>query len=128
MTRVYLLWHVHHLVPGPSGVIRHFENDGDYWDEDNDEIKLLGVYSSREAATRRIEAARTLPGFRDEPRCFYISSNEVDEDQWTEGYFTYTYGVEDPPDRSCSYDRPANMPRPSGPFARPGPPDTASQS
>ncbi|MER7690956.1 hypothetical protein [Streptomyces sp. NPDC097610] len=47
-----------------------------------------GAYSSREAAQKRIERARSLPGFTDEPHCFFIEEAVIDEDQWTEGYVT----------------------------------------
>lgn len=124
MTHVYLLWHVHHFAPDESGVVRHFENADDYWDEDEDNIKLLGVYSSREAAERRIGEARTLPGFRDEPHCFHISPYELDRDEWTTGYFTATYPVPDPapdPGTAAEAARDRHVDRP-GPHAPPRPP------
>lgn len=87
--KVYLLWHVHHQV-GDEAEIRHFEGPDDFWadEEAGDDVKLLGTYSSREAALGRIGRARQLPGFRDEPECFYVEEFVVDEDQWTEGYVT----------------------------------------
>ncbi|MEV6073325.1 hypothetical protein AB0L82_42840 [Nocardia sp. NPDC052001] len=89
---VYLLRHIHHAQPPDGSPIRHIDDDGDLiWDEKEDEIKLLGVYSSEQRAQERILQARTLPGFEDEPDCFHIDRTRVDRDHWTSGYFTYHY-------------------------------------
>ncbi|WP_222106365.1 DUF2283 domain-containing protein [Catellatospora sichuanensis] len=59
------------------------------WDEQSgDEITLLGVYSSDQRARERIERARRLPGFVDEPDCFLVTPYELDEDHWTDGFVT----------------------------------------
>ncbi|WP_327234377.1 hypothetical protein OG349_10650 [Streptomyces sp. NBC_01317] len=86
-TTVYLLWHVHHRAE-EDGVIRHFAEPDDYWsdEEEGDDPKHLGTYSSREAAQGRIERARKLPGFADEPDCFYIQESVLDEDEWPDGF------------------------------------------
>ncbi|WP_411077744.1 hypothetical protein [Streptomyces sp. cmx-10-25] len=86
---VHLLWHVHHRV-AEEGEVRHFTAPDDFWadEEAGDDVKLLGTYSSREAARDRIERARQLPGFSDEPDCFYVEEFEIDKDEWTEGYVT----------------------------------------
>jgi hypothetical protein len=69
--KVYLLWHAHDL-------------------EEEEDVKLLGVYSSEqkaeEAKTRSIE----LPGFRELPEGFHMDCYEVDQDHWTEGFITVT--------------------------------------
>ena len=44
------------------------------------------VYSSDAAAQARIESARTLPGFSDEPDCFHITLYTLDKDEWAEGF------------------------------------------
>ncbi|WP_392960332.1 hypothetical protein [Streptomyces sp. LN245] len=87
--KVYLLSHVHHMAE-EDGMIRHFADPDDFWadEEGGDNVKHLGVYSSRELAQERIERARTLPGFADEPNCFSIEEAVINEDQWTEGYVT----------------------------------------
>jgi hypothetical protein len=51
-----------------------------------DDAKLLGVYSSDAAAQARIESARALPGFSDEPDCFHITLYTLDKDELTEGF------------------------------------------
>ncbi|MEU6391011.1 hypothetical protein [Streptomyces sp. NPDC046939] len=89
LAKVYLLWHVHHRTE-EGGVVRHFSDPDDFWSdaEGGDDVKHLGAYSSREAAEGRVERARRLPGFADEPACFYIEEAVLDEDQWTEGFVT----------------------------------------
>ena len=65
---VYLLWH------------------GDDISPDTSEAKLLGVYSSEQAARDRINRSAALPGFAEHPDDFLISPSEVDKDEWTTGY------------------------------------------
>ena len=68
--KVYVLQHAHELEDGAE------------------DIKFIGVYSSRENA----EAARTrlvlAPGFSDAVAGFHIDEYQVDKDQWVEGYST----------------------------------------
>lgn len=65
---VYLLWH------------------GDDVSDDTPEAKLLGVYSSEQAAQDRIGRASALPGFADHPHHFVIDAYTIDKDEWTSGY------------------------------------------
>lgn len=89
-SRVFVLWHVHHVAEDENGAVKHFEPDGEFsaHEEEGDDVKLLGVYSSRENASARIERAKELEGFRDEPECFYIDEYTLDEGQWTTGFIT----------------------------------------
>lgn len=68
--KVYLLQHVHLLEDGAE------------------DVKFIGVYSSRENA----EAAKTrlsqAPGFCDAAVGFHIDEYQLDKDQWVEGYST----------------------------------------
>ncbi len=70
MTKVYVLQHVHLLAGG------------------EEDIKLIGVYSSRENAQSAIARLRQLPGFLETPDGFSIDEYQVDKDQWVEGYST----------------------------------------
>jgi len=70
---VFLLWHVHKLG-----------------DNDEDE-KLIGVYRSREDAEAAIKRVGTQPGFAEALQGFEICPYRLNEDHWTEGYFTYLY-------------------------------------
>ncbi len=74
MTTVYLLWHVR-----PA-----FHQQGD--EEDS---KLLGVFSTEDAAMAWQRDAIKLPGFRDFPAdCFLIDPCELDRRAWREGFGT----------------------------------------
>lgn len=88
---VYLLRHIRHARPLDGSPIRHVDDDGDLDLDVGDDVKLLGVYSTEQRAQERIHEAQTLPGFRDEPDCFFITTFQVDKDEWTSGYFTYYY-------------------------------------
>ena len=70
MAKVYVLQHVHSL------------------DEGREDIKLIGVYSSRENAQAGIARLGQAPGFDDAPAGFHIDEYQVDQDQWVEGYST----------------------------------------
>jgi hypothetical protein len=85
---VFLLWHVRHAQWRDGRPTTHRDESGELvWDEeDGDDLKLLGVYSSKTQAEDRIQQARMLPGFRDEPDCFYINCHTVDQDEWNEGF------------------------------------------
>ncbi|PWU46257.1 hypothetical protein DLE60_16595 [Micromonospora globispora] len=85
---VFLLWHVRHARWLDGRPTTHRDEAGELvWDEeDGDDLKILGAYSSEARAEDRIQRARKLPGFRDEPDCFYIDGYTVDQDQWNDGF------------------------------------------
>lgn len=56
--------------------------------DDEEDIKFIGVYSTREKAQAAIERLKTQPGFQDTPDGFCIDEYVVDQDHWTEGYVT----------------------------------------
>ncbi|HKT04038.1 MAG TPA: hypothetical protein VJT31_31320 [Rugosimonospora sp.] len=87
---VLLLWHVRHARFLDGGSPRHRGEDGELvWDEeDGDDLKILGAYSTEQKAQDRIVQARRLPDFRDEPDCFLVDRYVVDEDCWPEGFDT----------------------------------------
>ena len=62
-------------------VLQHLRED-----EDSEDVKLLGVYSSLGAAHSAVERARIKPGFRDHPDGFHIDEYVVDVDHWTSGF------------------------------------------
>jgi hypothetical protein len=81
MSTVFVLQHCHVL---PSG---------------DDDSKLIGIYTTREAAEAAVARLRIQPGFRERPRIvdaevdqdangFYIDEYKIDEDHWREGYVT----------------------------------------
>jgi hypothetical protein len=52
----------------------------------DDDSKLIGVYSSRENAQKAKKRIKILPGFNDSPNSFVIDKYELDKDNWTEGF------------------------------------------
>jgi hypothetical protein len=75
---VFVLWHVHKFK-------------GRFKDQDDDS-KLIGIYSSRRQAVLARTRSKKLKGFRDLPRGFVIDKYEIGMDHWTEGYTTIVYG------------------------------------
>lgn len=69
---VYLLWHTHFNEKLPGG----------------EDIKLIGVYTSKENAEEAQSRAEQLEGFKDHPKGFEISCNELNKDEWTSGFVT----------------------------------------
>ncbi len=60
------------------------------FDDGEEDIKMIGVYSSRGQAKAALERVSTAEGFRDVPEGFSIDLYILDEDHWTEGYVTVT--------------------------------------
>ena len=58
------------------------------FDEGDEDVKMIGVYSSSALATLAIERLRLQPGFCDAPDGFTIDKYSVDVDHWEEGYVT----------------------------------------
>lgn len=85
---VPLLWHIgHRNEAGVGRTALHVDGGGVFISErDGDDAALLGVYSSHAEAEERIRRARLLPGFADEPECFVIDDDTLDEDEWTDGF------------------------------------------
>lgn len=55
-------------------------------DEDSYNTKLIGIYSSKDAAEAAVRRLEPLRGFSKAPQGFYIDAYEVDKDHWTEGF------------------------------------------
>jgi len=53
-----------------------------------EDVKMIGVYSTEASAAEAVKRMRSLPGFHDAPDGFSIDRYAVDEDNWTEGYVT----------------------------------------
>lgn len=63
----------------------HIQDSGD------EDVKLIGIYSTKEAARQAVERLKLKPGFCDTPDGFSINLHILDEDNWTEGYATLHY-------------------------------------
>ena len=72
MTKVYVLQHEHVMEDG------------------REDVKFIGVYSSREHAQAAIARLSQAPGFSDALDGFHIDEYQLDKDQWVEGYSTFT--------------------------------------
>ena len=70
MANVFVLQHVHEREDGAE------------------DVKFIGVYSSREKAEEAAPRLARLPGFADAPDGFHVDEYRVDQDQWAEGYVT----------------------------------------
>lgn len=81
MNRVFLLQHLHLL------------------NDDEEDVKTLGIYSSRGEALAAVERLRLMPGFVGIPNMadpslpessegFYIDEYELNQDSWAEGFVT----------------------------------------
>lgn len=67
---VYVLHHIHTFEDG------------------EEDVKLIGVYSTKEEAEKAIKRVEAQSGFCDAPEGFHISRYTLDKDHWTEGYVT----------------------------------------
>lgn len=57
--------------------------------DDADEIKIIGVYSTKENAKAAVRRLQPQPGFCDHPDKFVIDEYDLDQDNWVEGFFSY---------------------------------------
>lgn len=58
------------------------------FDDDTEDIKFIGVYSTYQKAEEAVDRLKNQSGFCDTPEGFHIDLYEVDVDHWTEGYVT----------------------------------------
>ena len=65
---VYILFHINKLN-----------------DEDS---KIVEVYSSKVNAQKAKKKMKTLPGFKDSPNSFILDKYELDKEYWTDGFIT----------------------------------------
>ncbi len=70
MAKVYVLQHVHEA------------------DDGAEDVKFIGVYSSRDNAQAAIARLCQAPGFSEAPDGFHVDEYQVDTDHWVEGYST----------------------------------------
>lgn len=63
----------------------HHVNRPDTEDEDE---KLIGIYSTKQKAEEAVKRLSEQPGFSESPENFDIGEIGIDEDYWTEGFVT----------------------------------------
>lgn len=78
-TEVFVLWHARHLVVEEGGRTIHRDLDGGMH-LDEEEWRILGIYSDKGDAEAQLERSRHLQGFREERECFEIAPLALDED------------------------------------------------
>jgi len=69
-------------------VLQHLHETGD-----GEDVKLVGVYSSRQKAQDAASRLSLAPGFAAAPNGFHIDEYRLDQDQWSEGYATVAGGT-----------------------------------
>ena len=70
MASVFVVQHVHLL------------------DDGAEDVKLIGVYSSRDKADAAVTRLSLQPGFSESTEDFGVDEYFLDEDHWTEGFIT----------------------------------------
>lgn len=86
-----MVQHVRHAEYEDGRAIEHFDSDGDIIFDENegDRLNILGIFSSERTALERIASAKSEPGFRDEPECFYVAPYTLDEPLLVGGVFVH---------------------------------------
>jgi hypothetical protein len=53
-----------------------------------EDVKMIGVYSTEQLACEAVARLGLQPGFCDVPKGFYVERYELNKDHWTEGFIT----------------------------------------
>ena len=70
MDAVYVVQHVHII------------------NDDEEDVKMIGVYSTEQLAQKAVSRLLSQPGFCDVPEGFHVDRYELNKDHWTEGFIT----------------------------------------
>lgn len=76
MDKVWLLRHVHEF------------------DDGHEDVKLIGVFGTREEAEQALSKVADKPGFREHPEGFSIDDHQLGLMGWVEGFITIEPGEE----------------------------------
>lgn len=57
---------------------------------EQDEVKMIGVYANQAEANQAIQRLRDCPGFKEYPDGFESNEYEINKDHWAEGFVTLT--------------------------------------
>lgn len=69
-------------IPSSAYLLQHVREG----ESGEDDVKMIGVYSTRQRALEAIQRLSLKPGFRDFPDGFYIDEYPLDEDHWEDGF------------------------------------------
>jgi homoserine kinase type II len=61
-------------------------------EEDKEDVKFIGVYSTEESANAAVAGLSLQAGFRETSNGFHVDRYTVDEDHWTGGFITARTG------------------------------------
>ena len=70
-------------------VLEHTRYEDDNSDNDIEDSKLIGVFTSLEQAKAAIAQLTTQPGFKDYPNGFHIDEYPLDQINWSSGFVVY---------------------------------------
>ena len=65
-------------------LLQHVAREG----TEDEDVKLLGIYTSKSEGEAAIRRLAKLPGFKRYPKGFYLDRLVLNEDMWTEGFVT----------------------------------------
>ena len=65
-------------------LLQHVAREG----SNDEDVKVLGIYSNESKAKRAIERLVKLPGFNRHPEGFYVDRYQLDKSDWIEGFVT----------------------------------------
>ncbi|MBY0282203.1 MAG: hypothetical protein K2W94_08650 [Alphaproteobacteria bacterium] len=71
MEYVFSLYHIHELPDG------------------EEDVKLIGIYTSYEEAEAAKNRVKDKPGFKDYPEDFSIEPQKLNRDSWVEGFISW---------------------------------------
>jgi len=57
-------------------------------EEEEEDVKIIGIYESEPLAKEGVPRLKKLPGFCDYPEGFYIDEYNLNQDNWTNGFIT----------------------------------------
>lgn len=63
-------------------------------DEDHEDVKMIGVYSTEAKAREAVARLSRQPGFRESTAGFEVNRYPLDNDHWPEGFVTLQLGEE----------------------------------
>lgn len=63
-------------------------------DDEAEDVKVTGIFSSRQRAAQVVDRLRQQSGFSRYPDGFHISEYEMDRAHWTEGFETLSNSSE----------------------------------
>lgn len=65
-------------------------------DDDEEDIKIIGIYDCRQSAEHAIDRMRSRPGFLDHPDGFHIDEYRINQDHWSEGFVSWSDALSTP--------------------------------